>query len=159
MRTEVKDEFDELSPITGELSVLIEDNFRLDLATGYQNLKDQWLTDKPEVLKEIESSLPDYIVRMKFIDTETKNVWYPMVSFKHTAALYPIDSKTDGYIWVISKVSKIENEDEIKTHATINLPIKIAGKDQIGIFKIENELLMAFKKNEFELAYEQYCNL
>lgn len=158
MREEIKDTFDELSPITGELSVLVEDNFRLDLGTGYQNVKDVWVNTNPEEIVKVESGLPDYIISLKFEDKATGNIWYPMIAFKHNAALYPLKIN-DSYVWIISKVSKLENEEELKTHSTINLPITVNGKEEIAVFKIENEPYKAYEKNDFEFAYEDYSIL
>lgn len=158
MREELKDSFDEYSPISGKFTVLTEDQFRLDLELGYQNIKDVWTEDNTEVITQLEESLPAYILPFKFVD-ETKNIWYPMLAFKHSGVLFPIADPATGFKWAVSSVEKLTNQDDINTHFVVNLPINVKGKEEMGLFKVANEPIQVFAKDEFELAFDLYNSL
>lgn len=157
MKEDVKDTFDEWSPITGEFTVLVEDQFRLDLKTGYQNSKDLWTTDNEDAIKEIEDHLPSYMIPYKFVDEDTKNVWYPMFAVKHSAVLCPIPGDTDTtFHWSVCAVEKLVDKNDINTNAVINLPCMVNGKEEMVLFKVSNTPIQVFKQNEFEEAFTLY---
>lgn len=158
MSEHVKDSFDEISPVSGKLTVLVEGHLRVDLELGYQNVKDVWTEDNPEELAKLEESLPSYILPFKFI-AEDRNVWYPMLAFKHSGVLFPIADPTSGFIWAVSKVEKLTNKEDLNTHFVVNLPVVIDGKEQIGLFKVHNEPIQTFRKDEFERAFDLYNSL
>lgn len=158
MREEVKESFDETSPITGQLSVLVEDAYRLDLSTGFQNMKDEWIESKPEILESVEQQMPDYIKKFKFIDT-TGNVWYPMLAFKHSGVLFPISDNDGTFKWAVSTVEKLRDKEDINTHFVINLPVLIEGKEEMGLFKVNNTPKLICDQLEFEKAFDLYNSL
>jgi len=159
MREEVKDSFDEFSPITGELTVLVEDSYRMDLGTGYQNMKDVWTINSPEAIQELENQLPAYILPFKFIDTVTGNIWYPILAFKHSGVLFPIADQIQGFKWGVSKVEKLKDKEDINTHFVVNLPIVVNGKEEMGLFKVNNVPIKVFDKIQFEEAFDLYNSL
>lgn len=159
MREEVKDSFDEISPVTGELAVLVEDSFRLDLSSGYQNMKDQWNIKNPEIIEAVEEQMPSYVIPFKFIDQTTGDIWYPMLAFKHTAVLFPIANELQGFVWGVSKVEKLVNKEDMNTHYVVNLPIQIQGREEMGLFRVNNLPQKVFDKKDFEQAYELYNSL
>lgn len=158
MREEVKDSFDEISPITGQLTVLVEDSYRLDLSTGFQNMRDEWVESKPEILEAVEQQMPDYIKKFKFTDS-TSNVWYPMLAFKHSGVLFPIADPQGAFNWAVSKVEKLRDKEDINTHFVINLPVLIDGKEEMGLFKVNNTPELVCGQLEFEKAFDLYNSL
>lgn len=158
MREEVRDSFDEISPITGRMTVLTEDSLRVDLETGYQNLKDIWTVDNTDVISQMEETMPAYILPFKVID-ETKNIWYPILAFKHSGVLFPIADPGKGFKWAVSEVEKLTNQEDMNTHYVVNLPILVNGKEEMGLFKVHNDPIQIFEHNEFELAFDLYNSL
>lgn len=158
MREIIKDDFDEISPITGEKMVLVEDNLRMDLSSGYQNMKDQWITTNEEVIAEVEQNLPTYILPFKFI-ADDGNVWYPMMSYSPTAIIFPIKSLDETFVWAVSRVERLINKDDINTHFVFPIPLKVDGKPEQVMHKVNNTPEKVFARDAFELAFDFYNEL
>lgn len=85
-------DYDEISPITGEKTVLVEydsllnDTIKLCMKTGYQTYLNTWKADSPELMN-YEMQLPSETVITKFVDSN-KNVWYRITMQSPHVLLY-----------------------------------------------------------------------
>jgi hypothetical protein len=155
MRVEYKDTFDEISPVTGELAVLIEDNHRIDFSSGYQNLKDSWTTSNEDLITEVESQLPSYIINKRFID-ETNNIWYLIIASNEKSMLYPV-IENDLY-WAVSKVERVTNKEDINETYTFPLLVEVKGKSELVLHKLVGDPTH-FSANNFSEAFDLYNSL
>lgn len=152
MRAEYKDTYDEVSPITGELAILVEDNHRIDFSSGYQNIKDSWTKDNIDLISEVESQLPSYIINKRFID-ESNNIWYLIIAANEKSMLYPVVD--DNIYWAVSKVEKVINQSDINEVYTFPILTEVKGKSELVLHKLAGDPTY-FSSKDFAEAFDLY---
>lgn len=152
MRVEYKDTYDEVSPITGEFAVLVEDNHRIDFSSGYQNIKDSWIKDNEDLISEVESQLPSYIINKRFID-ESNNIWYLVIASNEKSMLYP--TSEDDLCWAVSRVEKVTNQTDINETYTFPILTEVKGKSELVLHKLAGDPTY-FSSKDFAEAFDLY---
>jgi hypothetical protein len=89
--------YDEISPITGNKSVLVEhdqfsgDDVKLCMESGYQTYFTSWKITNEELIADLENQFPYDVVKSKFIDSGG-NVWFKSFLISPNVLLYPDDN-------------------------------------------------------------------
>lgn len=140
--------YDELSPITGTMSVLVEHEdgvtMKMCMESGYQTYN-SWKIGSEE-LTAFESSSPDIILDSKFVDEKKGQVWYKTAIFSKGFVLYP-----DGELWKVGKFKEfVEGETVRFEWATM--------KKEDQLFVLDDKNAKIFTDNEFIEAYVEFNN-
>ena len=103
----MKTSFDDVSPITGNLCVLVEiapngDQFRFCLESGYITMTG--LTYSEKTLKELEESYP-LGYKFRKID-KLHNLWVPITRASEHGALVPqyTSEAMEDFLWTVYKI-------------------------------------------------------
>lgn len=165
----VKARYDEKSPITGNYTVLAEpvefeqvsekmpknDVYKICMETGYQTYWNSWKTQNTELLDNLEKQMPEHVARHKFVDSNG-HVWYPMMTFSYICALHPYIDNENQLGWAVSEVTPVMNDDELKTHEIVKLPVETNKGMTLGMFKISKRPSNVWPMFEFESALNLY---
>jgi hypothetical protein len=169
----VKATYDEKSPITGNLTVLVEnvevpreegqengpaeiaDTYKICMETGYQTYWNTWREDYPDLVANIEKQMPEYIVKHKYVDSY-KRIWYPMTTISYVASLYPTVDANNQLGWCVAKIYIAENEEELKGSKVVKLPVLSEGETKMAYFIVDEANAKYWKMNEFESAFDEY---
>ena len=149
----LKLDYDEISPITGNKTVLCEydanmqDTTKICMATGYQTYLNSWKQGS-DLLSDYELQLPTEVLNSKVVDSNG-NVWYKTVLQSPRVILYP-----KGEFWKVVPLSESPNEvDEI---VPIIVPI---GLDNRGTRYLELSKAKTFDSDKFEEALFSFQEL
>jgi hypothetical protein len=142
---ESKFTFDEISPITGELCVLIDTDAetgvisRLCMQSGYTN--NSLMIDTEDFWKSLSES---YTMGYQFAHKDDKGIiWIPSAQATDLAALYPVvDEESKELIWQVAPILYNWNEDD-KTYTT----------------EIDFEKTVNFAKLDYSRAFDLFINL
>ncbi len=142
--------YDEVSPITGNRCVLIEedgekmDYLKLCMESGYHTYQLKWLADS-DVIELVEKSLPPNIIDSKHVD-ENNNVWYKMMLITPFLVLMP-EGDDEWTLYTLKDGNP--DEDEIV--------MAIAGEGDNVIYRaLDKETRQVFPKNKFNLAMDAF---
>jgi hypothetical protein len=116
--TQLRLEFDSISPVTGELSVIEE----VDENTGktaYICMQSGWATNESllidsELVTTYESSMPQLIIDSKVIDHQRGLVWYPTSIQTPVAILYPYGETVSDLVWVVAEIIELTDAEKQK---------------------------------------------
>ncbi len=169
----VKATYDEKSPITGNLTVLVEsievpraegqengptqiaDTYKICMETGYQTYWNTWKEDNADLITNIEKQMPEYIVKHKYVDSH-KRIWYPMTTISYVASLYPTIDANNQLEWTVSKIYIAESEAELKDKKVVKLPVLVENETKMAYFIVDEINAKHWKLNEFEAAFDEY---
>lgn len=110
---DLKFDYDEKSPITGNMSVLveeIEENIyqKICIESGYYTQSD-WKAGSETVDKVIDS-IPKHNIDVSKVD-ESGNVWFPYYLTTSKTTMFANDFG-DGFKWFVGPIQLSENESE-----------------------------------------------
>lgn len=114
MADKFKTTFDEISPITGNLCVIVEKTDdgigfnKLCMESGYTTFNT--FTEQNIDLAQLEQNLPQVAVAHKRIDSHGQ-VWYPAYMPTPAAALFCIGDSTN-FEWAVAPFTQPESEEE-----------------------------------------------
>lgn len=106
--------YDEISPITGNLCVMVEmdstknQNMRLCMESGYQTF-DSW-KEGSEIVEKFLAASPELIKSTKFVD-ETGNVWVKIIMMTPEVVLNPdlvIIEEEACPVWKVSSFTLLD---------------------------------------------------
>ena len=153
-------EFDEISPITGNKSVLIEadpktgEESKICLESGYTT-RDHWTVDEEgelsETLKEYETKITELMIDSKYIDGEG-SVWYLANMVTPGVILYPIGESATRFEWEVAMVIRIWGDERLK--------YPIPGKEgEYYTKRVDMENAKRFHKNSFAEALNEFYSI
>lgn len=141
--------YDEISPITGNRTVLVEeeefsgDNVKLCMETGYQTYQFNWRVENEEIIANLENQFPYNVVDSKFIDPGG-NVWYKSFLISPNVLLYP-DEKT----WKVAFLVELDPGDGV--------PIQVPTSENTFATKYLDEANSStFEETKFEDALFEF---
>lgn len=143
-------QYDEISPITGNKSVLIEeDSFsgdivKLCMETGYQTYENSWKVSNEEIIANLENQFPYQVVDTRFVDHSTNNIWYKTFLISPNVILYP-----DGNLWKVSYLTELDPGNGIPIQVP-HLPGQMVTKF------LDEENATAFEEKKFEDALFEF---
>lgn len=139
----MKFNYDEISPITGNKSVMREDDLRICFESGYHTY-DSWEIGSPDQIN-FASKSPNHIVdTKKIIDNQ---VWYLLSLFSENHILIP----DDEFGWIVNTWRDREEFCEVNYELTRELS---NGAGQKYIQVLDKSLEKHFI--EFEDAYNEF---
>ena len=113
----MKLDYDEISPITGNKSVIVEADVNEDIQSylcmesGFTTT-DQLIKDSP-YLERHEAQLTNLMLDAKYIDETTGLVWYPTFMQMPGGMLYP-EGSVNNIKWKVARVIEIFGEERLK---------------------------------------------
>jgi hypothetical protein len=148
--------FDEISPITGRKTVLVEadetmqDHVKLCMETGYQTCVRKWV-EGSETLAEHETKVPDIVLRRRFVEEGTNNVWFLSVLFCQNVVLTPVDHG-DGYQWAVIPLKPVTEDTDLSSVTVLTLMVD----DQPVMKYLDTTAALPFAPDQFETALNSY---
>ena len=149
----MKLDYDEISPFTGNKSVLIESDAstniesRICMDTGYTT-RDVWQIGSKNI-KLYEKGITQLMIDTKFEDHLTGFVWYLTSMITPQVMLYPKGTHKDNWNWEVTPVIPIVGEERKK----FPVPDK---EDEYFTTRLAPELAQSFQQLEFKQAMEAF---
>ena len=155
--TNLKLDYDEKSPITGNVCVIVEAdektsiNSYMCMESGFTTTDDMKIGS--DVVKKYESQLTELMRVSKFEDTNRNLTWYPaFLQMQGIGMLYPTGTSRDNLKWEVCKVIMIQGEERKK--------YPVPGKDgEYFTSRLDVENAERFEGNEFDLALDRFYSL
>tara|TARA_R110002050_G_scaffold53815_1_gene122213 strand:- start:433 stop:939 length:507 start_codon:yes stop_codon:yes gene_type:complete len=148
-------EYDEISPITGNLCVVVEADPRSNrisyicMESGYTTT--ELLQKDSDYLEKHEAQLTDLMLDVRYVDEETGLVWYPTFMQMPGCMLYPDGSRTD-LKWKVAKVIAVNEKEKLQ--------YPIPGKEgEYFTSKLDVDNANIYDKMDFKLALEDLYDI
>jgi len=153
----MKLDYDEISPITGNLCVITEADEQNN-TTSYMCMESGFTTTDAmkigsDIIEKYEAQLTELMRVSKYEDTERGLVWYPaFLQMPGVGMLYPIGSNREDIRWEVCKVVMILGEERKK--------YPVPGKEnEYFTSRLDVENAERFEGNEFESALDRFYAL
>jgi hypothetical protein len=153
----MKLDYDEKSPITGNLCVIVEADDETN-STSYMCMESGFTTTDnmkidSDIVKKYETRLTELMRECKFEDEDRGLVWYPaFLQMNGIGMLYPIGTTRDDIKWEVCKVVMIEGDERKK--------YPVPGKDgEYFTSRLDVENAEQFAGIEFDLALDRFYSL
>lgn len=148
--------YDEISPITGNMSVLFEEDesgywTKICMESGYTT-QQGWVDGDPEI-NAFEFACPSHVKETRFVDWSDQ-VWYKITLSSGDIMLYP-DVYDGDSMWFVGKWRKL-GDDETTDDRFIQVR-KIDGKEVPYVFDSEHAEI--FEETAFPDAYDHFNKL
>lgn len=153
----MKLEYDETSPITGNLCVIVESDEQTDI-TSYMCMETGFTTtDKMQMGSDLvtryESQLTELMRASKFEDKERGLMWYPaFLQMPGIGMLYPSGTSREDIKWEVCKVVMLLGEERK------NYPVP-GKEDEYYTSRLDVENAEKFEGTEFEKALDRFYSL
>jgi hypothetical protein len=153
----MKLDYDEKSPITGNLCVIVEADDQTN-TTSYMCMESGFTTTDSmkigsELVEKYEEGLTELMRVSKFEDTERGLMWYPaFLQMPGIGMLYPAGTNREDIKWEVCKVVMILGEDRKK----YPVPGK---KDEYFTSRLDVENAERFDGDKFEEALDRFYAL
>ena len=139
--------YDEISPITGNKTVLIEyddlhGTTKLCMESGYQHL--ERYVDGSQVCDDFELTCPQIIKQSKFVDGKNK-VWYKLIIVTPTLILLPTATQ-----WKIVGLRKMNVDEDIT-----NSEVTLVSGDEVTVLDTMTELVF----DKFQDAIDNFYKI
>lgn len=153
----MKSTFDEISPISNNLSVLVETDdatgitSKICMDTGYTT--NSFLVDGSDTLNKLESSIAKVAYNLRIVDSN-KNVWIPCMQATDTASIYPIpdEENENSFLWQVTPIKKLSEEESRKYPDPNNI-----GKYLENYIDFENSV--NFSNDKFTDAFKYFVEI
>jgi hypothetical protein len=153
----MKLDYDEKSPITGNLCVIVEADDQTN-TTSYMCMESGFTTTDnmkigSDVVEKYETQLSELMRVCKLEDKDRGLMWYPaFLQMQGIGMLYPVGTTREDLKWEVSKVVLITG-DERKQYP-------VPGKEnEYFTSRLDVENAERFEGNEFELALDRFYAL
>jgi len=153
----MKLDYDEISPITGNLCVITEADEQNN-TTSYMCMESGFTTTDAmkigsDVIEKYEAQLTELMRASKYEDTERGLIWYPaFLQMPGVGMLYPIGSNREDIRWEVCKVVMILGEERKK--------YPVPGKEnEYFTSRLDVENAEQFDGNKFESALDRFYAL
>jgi len=148
-------EYDEISPITGNLCVVVEADPKvgrvsyLCMESGYTTT--DLLQEGSEYLENHEAQLTELMTTVRYVDKETRLVWYPTFMQMPGGMLYPDGSQTE-LKWKVANVIPVPDEEKLQ--------YPVPGKEgEYFTSKLDVDNANIYDKTDFKLALEDLYDI
>ena len=148
-------DYDEISPITGNQTVLIEADpttgveSRICMESGYTTTE-QFKIGSQEALDYENAGMTEFMRAVKFSDETLGTIWYPAFIQMQGAMLYceQLDNSSNSLIWKVARVVNVTDEERSK--------YPIPGKEnEYYSSRLDVENALSFEKFQFKAALDQ----
>lgn len=153
----MKLDYDEISPITGNLCVITEADEQNN-TTSYMCMESGFTTTDAmkigsDVIEKYEAQLTELMRASKYEDSERGLIWYPaFLQMPGVGMLYPIGSNREDIRWEVCKVVMILGEERKK--------YPVPGKEnEYFTSRLDVENAERFDGNKFESALDRFYAL
>ena len=153
----MKLDYDEISPITGNLCVITEADEQNN-TTSYMCMESGFTTTDAmkigsDIIEKYEAQLTELMRVSKYEDTERGLVWYPaFLQMPGVGMLYPIGSNREDIRWEVCKVVMILGEERKK--------YPVPGKEnEYFTSRLDVENAERFDGDKFESALDRFYAL
>lgn len=150
----MKLEYDETSPITGNLCVIVEADEQTN-TTSYMCMESGFTTTDnmkidSDLVAKYEKGLTELMRVSKYEDPDRGLVWYPaFLQMPGIGMLYPVGSSREDIKWEVCKVVMIIGEERKK--------YPVPGKEnEYFTSRLDVENAERFDGNEFEAALDRF---
>jgi hypothetical protein len=151
--SDLKLEFDDISPFTGNKCVLIEADENTGMESRICMESGMTTTDRfivgSRAIEQYEKFVPELYKDTKFVDQTLNQVWYLSTMRTHVACLYAQGTTKDDYDWRLAMV-KMLDADERKKYPVDGKE----GEFHTHIVDVENA--KQFGRNEFKAAIDEF---
>jgi hypothetical protein len=154
---DLKLDYDEKSPITGNHCVIVEADEDTDI-TSYMCMESGFTTTDgmkadSEVVKKYEDKITQLMRDTAYIDESRGLVWYPAyLNMPGIGLLYPTGTSRSDMQWEVAAIVNIIGEDREK--------YPIPGKtDEYYTSRLDVDNAEKFKINEFDSALDYFYSL
>ena len=150
---EMKLDYDEVSPVTGNNCVIVEadphngENSRLCMESGYTT-KDSWKTGS-EVIEKYEEHITQLMRDLKHEDDDLGLTWYPSTMVTGTTMLYPKGETNEDWVWEVVKVVPIVGDERL------NYPVP-GTEDQYYTSRVDLDNAKQYAQAEFVKALDDF---
>jgi hypothetical protein len=148
-------EYDEISPITGNLCVVVEADPRSNkisyicMESGYTTT--ELLQKDSDYLEKHEAQLTELMLDARYVDEETGLVWYPTFMQMPGCMLYPDGSRT-ALKWKVARVIAVNEEEKLQ--------YPIPGKEgEYFTSKLDVDNANIYDTMDFKLALEDLYDI
>jgi hypothetical protein len=153
----MKKTYDELSPITGNMSVLVDRDestgmiSKMCIESGYTT--NSFLVEGSKTMEQLRTTIPRIAYNLKFVD-DKNNVWIPTMQSTEFSSMYPFEdpNNPNDFIWRITPIKKL-SEEESKKYPNPDKP----GEFMDSYIDFENS--KDFPKEDFAKAFEFFINM
>lgn len=146
--------YDEISPITGNLSVLIEYDddvcIKFDIESGYTT-REGWIDGTPQV-EAFEFACPEHLKDTRFVDSGGQ-VWYKITLLAGDVMMYP-DVYDGDSMWIVGKLRKLEDGELTDRFIQVR---EVDNKKIPYVF--DTDLSTMFEGTDFQTAYDHFLKL
>jgi hypothetical protein len=148
-------EYDEISPITKELTVLVETDpdtgltSKLCMHSGYST--NETLISGSDAHADFISHIPKLLQNLCVID-DSNHVWFPITIYTQYGILFPDGTNEQDWVWRIAPIISIEEADREK------YPVL----DKPGEFyeqRLAIEQSIWYQNDQFNEAFAKYYDL
>lgn len=153
----MKSNYDEISPISNTLSVLVETDdatgitSKICMDSGYTT--NSFLIDGSDTLTKLESNIAKVAYNLRFVDSN-RNVWIPCMQATDTASIYPIPDESDenSFLWQVTPIKRLSEDESRKYPDPNNI-----GKYLENYIDFENSV--NFSKDKFIDAFKHFVDI
>jgi hypothetical protein len=152
---ELKAEYDEISPITGRKTVLVEidpvtnTKSRLCMESGYTT--NDVMMSGSEAHERFNASVPQLMQDLVKIDDENR-VWFPITVYTNEGIFFPDGTSVDNWVWKIALIIPIP-EEEMEQYP-------VPGKEgEFFASRLDIENSMWFQNDQFDIAFGKFYDI
>ena len=154
--TNLKLEYDDVSPFTGNKCVMIESDPRTGMESRICMESGYTTTDRFTVgsraLDSYEKQIPELYKDTKFVDQLLNQVWYLATMRTQAACLYAMGNTKDDYKWKLAEVKSLSEEEQKK------YPIE-GQTDKYHSHIVDVDNATEFDKNDFKGAIDKFYSI
>jgi len=167
----LKDSFDEISPVTGEMCVLVEEIdtedggsniYKMCMQSGYQTYANLWKLDNEDMIHYVEKQMTKYIRDSRVVDSHN-SVWYPITSITTKGILHLIRNDKNQALWAITEVTPAPAEsletDETNLFKYVKVPLFVNGQINLALYKMNDKPTHVAEAFDFENIYMIYLDM
>jgi len=153
----MKLDYDEKSPITGNVCVIVEADDKTD-TTSYMCMESGFTTTDnmkidSDIVEKYETQLTELMRKCKYEDEKRGLVWYPaFLQMQGIGMLYPTGTSRDDLKWEVCKVIAITGDEREK--------FPVPGKDgEYFTSRLDVENAEQYDGNKFDSALDRFYSL
>ena len=154
--TNLKLEYDDISPFTGNKCVLIEADDKTGMESRICMESGMTTTDRFTVgaraIAQYEKYIPQLYKDTKYVDNLLNQVWYLSTMRTHVACLYAQGETKDDYVWKLAFVKELTGEERLKYPCEDN-------KEEYHTHIVDIDNAKTFERNEFKTAIDEFYSL
>jgi hypothetical protein len=153
----MKKTYDEKSPITGNMSVLVDRDestgmiSKMCIESGFNT--NSFLVEGSKTMDQLKTTIPKIAYNLRVVDSNN-NVWIPTMQSTEFSSIYPFQDPSDSesFLWRVTPIKKL-TEEESKRYPNPDKP----GEFMDSFIDFENS--QEFPREDFAKAFECFINM